>query len=190
MAGYSIVELLFVLSALITAGGIAVPQFSAAVEDARAVSAARYVAATLQRARMEAILRSADVGLRVATAGATYEMTRYVDGNGDGIRSLDIQHGVDRQVGAAERLGDRFPGVEFGAAAGLPAVDAGSPPGSDPIRLGASNIASFTATGTSTSGSLYIKGGHDRQFVVRIFGDTGKTRILKYASSTRTWRPL
>ena len=95
----------------------------------------------------------------------------------------DIQKGLDPLIAAAERLADQFPGVEFGAAPGSPPVDpGGTPPGTDPIRLGSGNIASFSATGTSTSGTIYIRGRHAVQYAVRIFGETGKTRMLKLDS--------
>jgi hypothetical protein len=55
--------------------------------------------------------------------------------------------------------------------------------------MGASNIASFSAQATATSGSLYIKGQH-AQFVVRLYGDTAKTRVLRFDARTRQWRPL
>jgi hypothetical protein len=88
-------------------------------------------------------------------------------------------------------LPDQFAGVEFGAIPGLPAVDpGGTAPGSDPIRLGSGNIASFSAMGTSSSGTVYIRSRRDAQYAVRIFGETGKTRMLKFEPRTGRWRPL
>ena len=90
-----------------------------------------------------------------------------------------------------ERLFDQFTGVDFGAIPGLPAVDVGgTPPGADPIRLGNSSLATFTPTGTSSSGSLYIRGRRNAQYVVRIYGQTGKTRVLKFDARTRQWKGL
>ena len=72
----------------------------------------------------------------------------YVDGNRNGVLTRDIQRGIDRLIAAVERLPDQFAGVEFGAIPGLPAVDpGGTAPGTDPIRLGSGNIASFSAHG-------------------------------------------
>jgi hypothetical protein len=88
-------------------------------------------------------------------------------------------------------LSDQFPGVDFGAIPGLPAIDAGgTAPGSDPIRLGAGSLATFSAAGTSSSGTVYIRSRRDAQYAVRIFGATGKTRMLKFDPGTRQWRPL
>ena len=64
------------------------------------------------------------------------------------------------------------------------------PPGADPVKLGASNILTFTAIGSSSSGSLYVLGRSGAQYVIRIFGDSGKTRVLKFDRQTHHWKPL
>jgi hypothetical protein len=189
--GYSIVELVFVAGTIATVGSMAVPQVRASLDDFRTAGAARYISARLQRARMDAVIRSADVGLKVTQTSTGYSFAVYVDGNRNGVRSTDILNGTDRQLVAPERLFDQFPGVEFGALPGLPSVDpSGTPPGSDPIRLGSSNFATFSSAGTSSSGSLYIRGPRNTQYVVRIYGQTGKTRVLKFDLRTWLWKPL
>jgi hypothetical protein len=189
--GFSLVDVIFTLGLAATLGGVAAAPLLNALEEFRTLGAVRHVAARLQRARMEAIVRSADVAIRFAVSGAVYTYALYVDGNGDGVLARDIQAGVDVRLGSLERLSDEFAGVDFGALPGLPSVDpGGTPPGSDPVRLGASDSATFTAAGTASSGSLYLLGPHRRQFVIRIYGDTGRTRVLRFDSSTRSWRPL
>jgi hypothetical protein len=129
--------------------------------------------------------------MRFTKSGASYTYGIYVDGNGDGVRSADIDRGVDRPIQRDEQLMDQFPGVEFGTLPELPAVDAsGPPPGDDPIRLGAGDMAVFTPSGTSTPGSLYILGRNRTQYVIRMFGETGKTRILKFNVRSRLWETL
>jgi hypothetical protein len=149
------------------------------------------MSARLQAARMEAILRSADVALRFTATPGGYTYAVFQDGNGNGVRTRDIQRGTDRQIQAPERLPDHFTGVDFGTLPGLPPIDpTGSPPGDDPIRLGSSDILSFSALGTSSSGSLYIRGQRHAQFAIRILGESGKTRLLKFDSSAQQWKPL
>lgn len=189
-SGYSVLELVFVAGTIGTLSGIAVPQFLTALDNFRTAGAARYVSARLQRVRMEAVMRSADVALQVTQTAGGYCFGVYADGNRNGIRTRDIQRGIDRALGATERLADHFTGVDFGAIRNLPPVDpGGTPPGDDPIRIGAGNLATFTTAGTATAGSVYIR-GRTAQYVVRIFGETGKTRVLKFDSRTRQWRPL
>ena len=189
--GYSLIELLFVLGLAGTLTGLAVPGMRAALDDLRTRGAVRYVAARLQEIRVEALVRNASVGLRVERTDASYVYAPYVDGNRNGIRAADIQSGLDRRIRREERLSDQFPGVDFGAIRDLPAVEASAEaPGSDPVRLGAGDMVVFTGQGTATSGSLYVRGPGSAQFVVRIFGETGKTRILRFDLRTRTWQPL
>ncbi len=191
LSGYSFIELAFATAIIVTIGATAVPQTVSSVDAYRAAAAARYLAGRMQRARMEAVARSAEVALRFSDSGAGYAFETYLDGNRNGVLTHDIQRGVDPSIGGPERLVDNFPGVDIGVLAGLPPVDAGgAPPGSDPLKLGVSNILAFSAIGTSSSGSVYILGPRRNQFVIRIYGETGKTRILKFNRSLNQWTPL
>ena len=188
--GYSLLELTFALGVLATLSAVAGPQLLTSVDDVRAAGAARYLSGRLHRARMEAVARSADVALQFVQTPDGYRYAEYRDGNGNGIRTRDIQRGLDPPVTAAERLPDQFAGVDFGVLPGLPAVDSGSTPlGTDPIKLGPSNILTFTALGTSSSGSLYIRGRRNIQYVIRVSGETGKVRVLKFDARGRQWLP-
>jgi Type II transport protein GspH len=190
VAAFSFIEIMFVLGTAATVSGVAVPETLATLDDSRTGAAARYVSARLQRARMEAVNRSASVALRFSALPDHYEFTAYLDGNRNGVLSRDIQAGVDRVLQPSDRLGEHFAGVEFGAVPGLPPVDSSSAsPGGDPIRLGASDMVTFTCTGTATSGSLYIRGRRGSQYVVRVYGETGKTRILKFNAGSGQWMP-
>ena len=189
--GYSLLELMMVMALGVTLSAAAVPEYLAAVDDVRANGAVHHISARLQRVRMEAVMRSAMVGMQFTQTAGGYSYAVYVDGNRNGVLTRDIQRGVDRLIAAAERLPDQFTGVEFGAIPGLPPVDpGGTPPGTDPIRLGSGNIASFSALGTSSSGTVYIRSRRDAQYAVRIFGETGRTRMLKFEPRTGQWRQL
>jgi prepilin-type N-terminal cleavage/methylation domain-containing protein len=190
-SGYSLLELLLVLAIVGILAGISVPQMLASLDDYRVSGAARYVATRIQRTRMEAINRSTAVAVQFLQDTSGYSFGAYVDGNGDGVRTQDIRDAVDPRIGAVDHLSNNFSGVEFGLLAGLPAVDAGGvPPGTDPIKLGVSNILSYSPSGTSSSGSLYLRGRGPTQYVVRVFGDTGRVRILKFNAVTRQWKGL
>jgi hypothetical protein len=191
LPGYSLLELMMVMALGVTMSAAAVPEYLTALDDMRASGAARHIAGRLQRARMEAVMRSAMVGVQFVQTPAGYSYAVYVDGNRNGVLARDIQRGTDVQISAPERLPDQFAGVEFGATPGLPPVDpGGTPPGSDPVRLGSGNFASFSPMGTSSSGTVYIRGRRDAQYAVRVFGETGKTRMLKFERSTGLWRQL
>jgi len=189
--GYSLIELTFVFGLVATLGAAAVPPLLTNLDDFRAAGAVRYMSARLQAARMEAVQRSADVALRFTQTAGGYTYSVYLDGNGNGVRTRDIQRGIDRQIQTPERLRDQFAGVDFGTLPGLPPIDpAGPPPGTDPIKLGSSDILTFSALGTSSSGSLYIRGQRTAQYAIRVLGETGKTRVLKFEARTQQWKPL
>jgi type II secretory pathway pseudopilin PulG len=186
--GYSLLELLFALGLIATLSGMAIPSLMTALDEQRTVGAVRYLAMRIQRARVEAISRGANTAIRFVPLGAGYAYRAYVDGDGDGVRSDDIADDVDRPLGPLERLSDNFAGVEFGVLPGLPPVEPGGAlPGSDPIRFGTSDVLSYSALGTSSSGSLYVLGSGRTQYVIRVFGDTGRTRILRFEVSSRQW---
>lgn len=187
MAAFSLIELMFALGVAATIATAAVSSLAGTVGEFRASGAARYVAARLQQARVRAITRSRDTALRITRDSSGFVVSVYEDGNGNGVLTRDIQNGIDTPVGPTERIADQFPGVDFGTLPAIPGVEGGTPPGSDPIRLGASDGVTFTAIGTATAGSLYLLGRGASQYVVRIYGETARTRILKYNPRTRTW---
>jgi type II secretory pathway pseudopilin PulG len=188
--GYSLVEVLFAFTLLATLGGIAVPQLLATADYVRAAGAVRYLTTRLHQVRTEAVVRSKDVALQITQTSEGYSFATYLDGNGDGVRTYDIQNGTDPQLTRPERLPDHFSGVDFGALPELPSPDGSSAaPGANPIKLGSSNILTFTARGTSSSGSLYVRSKGNSQYVIRILGETGKTRVLRFDSRRRLWTP-
>lgn len=190
MAAFSLIDLTCTLGLVATIGSLAVAQLTPGVEDARAAGAVRYVSTRLQQTRMEAISRNRATAMRFNRSSDAYGFLTYVDQNRNGVLSADIQAGIDRQTGRPERLSDRFPGVDFGALQGLPPIDSASTaPGADPIRLGSSDMATFTPLGTATSGTLYVLGRGSRQFAIRILGETGRIRILKFHSRSGQWTP-
>ncbi len=58
------------------------------------------------------------------------------------------------------------------------------------MKLGSGNLLSYSAHGTSSSGSIYIRGRNGSQYVLRAYGETGKTRVLKFNAIKRLWDPL
>lgn len=187
--GSSLVETVFVAGLVATLAGLAVPATRATVYDARAGSAARYVAAQLRLARMTAVLSQNAVGFRFERDEGGYRFARFRDGNGNGIRQTDIRRGTDTQAGPVDRLPARAPGVDFGVVDGVRGVSGRTPlrGGDDPLRIGSADILTFTALGTATSGTLYIRGQGARQYAVRILGGTGRVRILEYRFASSTW---
>jgi len=190
-SGFSFVDILFTVGLLAALGALVTPPMARALDEFHTRGAARYFVSRLQHARLTAVARSAHTALRFSANEDSFSYAVFVDGNGNGLRTRDIEEDRDREILAPEQLGDQFPGVEFGTIPGLPPVDPGAtPPGSDPIRIGVSDLLTFTPLGTATPGSLYIRGRGDTQYVVRIFGETGKTRILRFNTRQQLWQRL
>jgi type II secretory pathway pseudopilin PulG len=188
--GTSLLELVFVAGLAGTMAAAAVPSFGTAVDSFRTQGAVRYTVSRLQEARAEAVKRSANTAFRFVRIRDEYTFSVYLDGNGDGVRNQDIERRIDLALRPPERLSAHFPGVHFGASPGLPAPDAGgTPPGDDPIRIGSSSLLAFGTLGTVTPGSLYIR-GKGAQYVIRLLGETGRIRILKFDYRDRRWRSL
>src|SRR3954447_19420669 len=155
--GHTLVEAIFVAALGTTLTAMAMPQLLTGLDDYRAAGAARYLATRLQRTRMEAIMRSAAVGMQFIRTDAGFAYAEFVDGNHNGVLTREIDSGIDRPVRPAERLSEQFTAVDFGTVPNLPPIDAGgTAPGTDPIRLGRADIATFTPLGTATTRTLYI----------------------------------
>jgi len=185
-AGFSLLELLFVMSATLTTGAVAIALTSSAIDEMRTAAAARYIGGTIGAARLDAVRRSSSVALRFEPVGDDYTFAVYEDGNGNGVRTVEIRSGVDRSVGATERLGDKFPGVRFQLTPGTPDADGTVTGETDGVRIGTSRLLTLTADGTASSGTLYVR-GRKGQYAVRILGATGRTRVLQYRAEDRTW---
>jgi prepilin-type N-terminal cleavage/methylation domain-containing protein len=189
--GFTIVELLFATGLVAVLAAAAAPQLVAGLDEWRTLGAVRYLSSRMYQARMEAAVRNADTAVRFVRAGSSYEYSIVVDGNRNGVRLSDVQNGVDGVLRAKERLADKFANVSFGALPGLPAVDpSGTAPGADPIRLGANDMVTFTPLGSSSPGSLYVRGRGNVQYVLRVFAETGKIRILKFYPGSRQWKQV
>jgi hypothetical protein len=133
----------------------------------------------MTRARTEAAARSATTALRFQEQDDGFLIGEFVDGNGNGVRTRDIENGIDLPLGDPIRLSDQFAGVAVALS------EAGS--GSDPVQIGATTLMSFTPLGTATSGTVYLRGGDGSQYAVRVLGATGRTRVLHYDPNTRDW---
>jgi hypothetical protein len=184
--GATILDVTFALAIGTTITAVSVPVISGVVDDMRAAMAARYVAARIGTARLDAVRRSNSVALRFESADEDFVFAVFADGNDNGVRSADIRAGIDPALSSFERLRDTFPGVRFGLMPGIPDADGQPATGEDGVRIGSARLLSTSSDGSSTSGTLYIR-SQRQQYAVRILGATGRTRMLHYQPQTRTW---
>lgn len=192
-AGFTLIELLGVL-AIASLLFVSAAQIAAWSSGLEVRLAAWELVGTLRRARSSAIRLRVNVGVKFRTAvDGGVSFTLYEDGDGDGVRSNDIDSGVDPRVGLPRELRHFGRRVHFGFPRGVRPRDPGDPRRrlerlSDPIRFNRSDLASFGPLGGSTPGSLYLTDGRHHLVVVRVFGRTGKVKILRYDRVTEKWR--
>lgn len=184
--GISALEVIFALATTVTVAALAMALTSSAIDEMRTATAARYVAGRIGSARIDAVRRTRAVALRFEAVGGDYQYAPYEDGNGNGVRTAEMRAGVDRPLGPFERLGDKFPGVRFELAPGVPDADGDVSTDADGVRIGSARLLTMSADGTATSGTLYVR-GRKGQYAVRVLGATGRTRMLQYSAGDRTW---
>jgi type II secretion system GspH-like protein len=191
-SGMTLVEALAILAIAATAVAIVAPGVGQLRASVAVRSAAGEVAAAFAAARVYAIRRGVQVGVKYRKNGDRYEWTLYSDGNGNGIRTAEITRGIDRAIGIAYpwQRDDVRPGI----LSDCPVPDPSNPSrplerSSDPIRFNSSDICSFSPVGESTPGSVYLWDGHDRMAVVRVYGRSAKIHTLFYRRGEAAWKP-
>lgn len=147
--------------------GVAVPQAITTFERPRTLAAARYLASRMTRARTEAVMRSRTVAFRLSPDGDTLLIEEFLDGNRNGVRTAEIQSGVDPPAAPTMRLSDQFPRIRG--------------------DLTGSVLLSFTPYGTATSRTVTLRGADGSQYAVRVLGASGRTRVLRYDAAAGDW---
>ena len=177
--GFTLIELLFTLALTTLVASFAVPQVLASMGALRGRAAARYLAGRMALARTQAVARGSAVALRFVEDKAGVSFSTFEDGNGNGVRVKDIDLRLDTLIEPPARLEDLFPGTAIALTSGTPAAAA--------IMLGGTDLLSFSPSGSSTSGTIHVRGPDGAQWAVRILGVTGRVRVLKYAPVAREW---
>ena len=185
--GTSLAELVLALGIVLGLIGLLTPVTASAIDSGRVRQAAGFVAARLRHARQQAVTRSASTGLVFDLSGSRWTFRVCVDGDANGVRRTDLRAGKDSCVEGPVDLAVLFPGIDVGVDDTIRGPD-GEAPSSDPVRFGASNLASFSPTGGCTPGSLFVRSAKGVQYAVRVAGVTGRTRVLRYDRATRTWK--
>jgi Type II transport protein GspH len=187
--GAALIDVVFCCGLAGIIAAIAIPTLHATRERDAGRMAARYLAHRLQLVRIEAVRRNTMVAMRFET-GAADLLAVYVDGDGDGVLKADIDAGTDPQVTPPARLADYFAGVSLRILNDMPAPDGHGTLAaySDPVRLGASDLLSFSPLGSATSGTIYLAARSGPQQAVRVTGATGRMRVLWFDALSGEWR--
>ncbi len=181
------------LAVLMIVSGVGIPRVLDWSRQLKVDLAANELVGVLRLARSYAVRHSTKVGVKFhPSAGERWMFTVYRDGDGDGVRTTDIEAGIDPAIGPPRELAHFGSFVRFGFPPGPAPRDPGDPSRrldrlDDPIRFNRSDIASFSPLGGSTPGSLYLTDGRYLLAVVRLFGRTGKVKVMRYDPEREVW---
>lgn len=185
-AGITLVELVAVVAVVAVLASVTTPLSATAIDGSRVRAAAAFVGSRFRLARIEAASRMSNVGVVFDLVNSRWQIRACRDGTGNGLRRADIASGADPCFDGPYEFTAMFPGVEI-AVDPLLIGPAGEPGNPDPVRFGAPDIASFSPTGSCTSGSLFLRSAKGQQFAVRISGANGRLRVFRYDRTPRVW---
>ncbi len=177
--GHTLIEMLIVIAIVMIMASVALPHLKAYSVQAHILGAGRMFKGEFLRARSIAVKKSAQTAIRFETRSDGEYYATYLDGNRNGVLSVDIRGGVDRMIAGPFRLDGKAPGVRVAILPNTPAPppDRGTLDTSDPIRFGSSNMLSFSPLGTATPGTFYLA-GEGIQGAVRVTGGSARVRLM------------
>ena len=187
--GLTLLEVLVVFAIIAIIAAAAIPAFATYRRNASMRAQAAELRGIFRAVRSRAIMRGAHAGVKFTRAGNAWVYSLYDDGNGNGIRSAEIASGVDRRYAGPSML---MPQFNIASIALLPTTirdpDGGTLlPTASAVQFGSSTLCSFSPTGTATSGSVYITDGAGHLCAVRVYGPSGRVRLLRYNDGRRRW---
>ena len=187
--GYALIDILVAAALTAVMAAIAVPVVGGTLDRERTITGAQYLNGQLQRARLEALKRSRSVAVRIVIAGDRTQLRLFTDGNGNGVLQKDIDKGIDPPLTPVTWLDDNAPDMTLRINQIVTDVGGSSTlaPGDDPLRIGNTSLLAFSPAGGATSGTLYVAAHRGPQMAIRVFGATGRVRMLMFDAQTRRW---
>lgn len=161
------------------------PSMRHSVDTKRTQDAAAFLAGQFRLARQRAVISGQHVAVVFDDVAGEVGWRVCRDLDRDGVSRVDITAGIDRCDGPPRQLSSQFARVRVGYASGVPGLD--GEPNAVPLRFGVSQMAVFSPAGTSSSGSIVVRGGGVTQGGVRVSGGTGRTRVLRFDEGQRRW---
>lgn len=188
-SGFTLLELLTVLSIIGLMVLVAVPAFATLRRKALLRAASIELRSIFHLARMRAIARSTNCGLKFMLLGGEWHFAVYDDADGDGVRNDDIAEGIDKLVKPPRVVFPTSPVVRIGLLEKTIRDPDGDRliAGTSPVRFNRSAICSFSPLGESTPGTIYLTDRGQDLYAVRVYGATAKIRVLRYDHGTGRW---
>jgi hypothetical protein len=189
--GAALIDVIFAAALCGLMAAIAVPVVGGTLERERTIVGTQYLAGQLQRARLESLKRARSVAVRIEIVGDRTQLRLFADGNGNGVLQRDIDRGLDPPLTPLAWLDDQARDISLRINQPIADVSGSSSlePGDDPLRIGNTALLTFTAIGSATNGTLYVAAQRGPQMAIRVFGATGRVRVLMFDTQTRQWHP-
>ncbi len=191
--GWTLIELLAVLTVAGLAIVAAAPTGARMRSEARMAAAVREISVTLQALRWRSVSSRRGQGLWFRESAGTWSWVEVEDGNGNGLRIAELRAGIDRIRSGPRRVDSREGGVRLGLPEDLPVPRV--PPGqgwldprAGPVRFGPSRLVAFGPTGSASSGSLYLVDGDRGLSAIVLFGPTARVRVVRFDRDRGEWR--
>ncbi len=190
-SGAALIDIIVATSLCVLMAAIAVPVIGGTLDRERTLIGAHYLAGQLQRARLETLRRARSVAVRIEMTGERTALRLFADGNGNGVLQRDIDRGVDVPLTPLVWLEEQARDISLRINQDITDVSGSATlvPGDDPLRIGNTSLLAFSPVGGATSGTLYVAAHRGPQMAIRVFGATGRVRVLMFDARTRQWHP-
>ncbi len=188
--GAALLDILVASALCVTMTAIAVPVIGGSLDRERTIIGVQYLAGQLQRARLESLKQARSVAVRLEIVDDRARLQLFADGNGNGVLQQDIDRAIDPPLTPPEYLDDRSRDVSLRINQQVVDVSGAGQldPGDDPLRIGNTALLAFSPLGGATSGTLYVAAHRGPQMAIRVFGGTGRVRVLMFDAQARQWR--
>ncbi|MEP6783934.1 MAG: hypothetical protein ABI983_09705 [Acidobacteriota bacterium] len=189
--GAALIDIIVAVAISLVMAAIAVPVIGGTLERERTIIGTQYLAGELMRARLDSLKRGRSVAARIEIVGDRTQVQLFEDGNGNGVLQRDIDRGLDLPLTPREWLDDQARDIALRVnqkitdVAGSATLEAGA----DPLRIGNTALLAFSPFGSATGGTLYVAAHRGPQMAIRVFGATGRVRVLMFDAQSRQWHP-
>ncbi len=189
--GLALIDVLAATGLSLVMAAVAVPVVGGTLDREHVIVGTQYLAASVQRARLESLKRATAVAVRLEVLDGRTAVQLFIDGNGNGVLQRDIDRRIDRALTVVEWLDAHGRDVSARINQVIPEVAGAAElkAGDDPLRIGNTSLVSFSPLGSSTSGTVYVAARRGPQMAIRIYGATGRVRVLRFDAQARQWRP-
>ena len=189
--GAALIDIIVATSLSVVMVAIAIPVVGGTLDRERTIVGAQYLAGQLLRARLDSLKRARSVAVRLEVVGDRTQLQLFADGNGNGVLQRDIDRGIDPPLAPPEWLDDQARDISLRVNQTIKDVAGAATiaPGDDPLRIGNTALLTFSPLGSATSGTLYVAAHRGPQMAIRVFGATGRVRVLMFDAPTRQWHP-